>query len=51
MSSAASVPPSSYAAAVCSSVTSPSTSSTSAAWVHGSAWTIESTERTAPVVS
>ncbi len=42
------MPPSSYAASVCASVTSPSTSSTSAAWVQGSACTIESTDRTAP---
>ncbi len=51
LSSAARVPPRSYAASRRSSVTSPSTSSTSADCRQPSAPTIDSTERTAPAVS
>src|SRR5699024_2798434 len=50
-SSAASVPPRSYAASRCSSVTSPITSSVAAACFHPSAPVINNTDRTAPVVS
>ena len=51
LNSAAIVPPSSYAASRSASPTSPSTSSTGAACCHGSAPTMDSTDRTAPVVS